>query len=161
MFYGEAGNDRITGNGSGGPGNDVLMAQRGWFFDDDGPTRGHDVYRSWDGERRRQLRDAAATGVLVDLRPGQRSEDRLEGIPRVIGGEGKDVLIGDDARNVFEGGPGLIGSSAVPATTCWSPAPGTTTAASGSTRGPAATTSSGARSTCGADPGSRTPWWLP
>lgn len=105
IFYGEAGNDRITGNGSGGPGDDELMNQRGYFVDDDGPTRGHDVYRSWDGHGIVSY-ETRRSSVLADLRPGTHSEDRLEGIREVRGGMADDVLIGDDAPNRLIGGPG-------------------------------------------------------
>ncbi|RKQ91727.1 hypothetical protein C8N24_1555 [Solirubrobacter pauli] len=104
-FDGGPGNDRITGNGTGGPGNDVLMNQHGYFVDDDGPTRGHDVYRSWDGQGIVSY-ETRRTGVLVDLRPQSRSEDRLEGIREVRGGLADDVLIGDDGPNRLIGGPG-------------------------------------------------------
>ena len=41
------------------------------------------------GRQRRRSYGSPLTGALVDLRPGHRSEDRLEGIPRVMGGEAR------------------------------------------------------------------------
>lgn len=111
--HGEAGDDRITGDYgifSGGPGDDVVTGQV--LLDDDGPTVGRDTYvglpRTFnDGPRGAEVRyTSRSDDVRVDLRPGRASEDRLTGVSRVVGGQGDDVLIGDDRANELSGGPG-------------------------------------------------------
>jgi hypothetical protein len=105
--FGGRGDDRLTGTGglSGGPGDDVLTGS-GPFFDDDGATPGHDVYRGSGGEFEHLYYTGRADGVRVDLRPGRRSEDRISGIRDVTGGSGDDVLIGDDEPDGLDGAGG-------------------------------------------------------
>lgn len=101
-IYGEAGDDRLTssrGTVSGGPGNDVVTAQR--MLDDDGRRPGRDIYvglpRTDFGtvEGASLSYETRPAGVRVDLRGG-RSEDRITGVSEVRGGKGDDVLIGSE-----------------------------------------------------------------
>jgi RTX calcium-binding nonapeptide repeat (4 copies) len=106
---GGRGDDRLTGSGSlsGGPGDDVLTGS-GEFFDDDGRTPGHDVYRGIGGPDAVNVLSyrGRAKRVRVDLRPGRRSEDRISGMFSIRGGSGDDVLIGDNGPNVIDGAGG-------------------------------------------------------
>lgn len=103
-FYGQDGNDGLAGDGqlSGGPGNDVLTGS-GLLLDEDGDSPGHDVYT---GGSELRYDSKRGSGVRVDLRPGQPSEDRIVNVAKIRGTREKDVLIGDRGPNELRGGGG-------------------------------------------------------
>jgi Ca2+-binding RTX toxin-like protein len=103
---GGAGNDRLSGGAgmTGGPGEDVLTGP-GPFADEDGATPAHDVYAGTGGSTLSYW--TRATGVVVDLRAGRAGEDTVSGVSSIDGGNGDDVLIGDDGPNTLNGGRGL------------------------------------------------------
>jgi len=130
---GHKGNDPVVNFLAGGPGDDVLRGGRGeasFSGDGDGdgltsiatqippdPGGGDDVMIGGPGGGSVSYQGRAA-GVRVDLAdtkgfdgaPGER--DRIRAIVNVTGGDGDDVLLGDEARNDLRGGPGddrLIG----------------------------------------------------
>ncbi len=114
-IWGGAGNDRISRArvAYGGPGNDVITDVHE-IHDDDGDTRGRDVYVgsapnpssvSWD-DRAELYYTPRTVPVHLDLRPGHPSEDRVSGIPKIYGSGRADVLIGDDSPNELTGGGG-------------------------------------------------------
>jgi hypothetical protein len=114
-FWGGSGNDRISfaRRARGGPGNDVITDV--WMiYDDDGATRGRDVYEGAPPipgdvslNSRAQLDYGSRTlPVHLDLRPGHPSEDRVSGIPKIGGSHLADLLIGDDGPNELSGGGG-------------------------------------------------------
>ncbi|MEY2513069.1 MAG: hypothetical protein QOJ89_427 [bacterium] len=134
-LYGGAGNDILTGGDNtpgcdkgcgpapdyleGGPGDDLLRGGRSAAsFDGDGPgaAPGNDVIVGGGGDT--VSYSGRSAGVRVDLTdttatqggPGER--DKLTGISAVIGGDGGDVLLGDERPNSLLGGLGddrLIG----------------------------------------------------
>ena len=114
-FWGGPGNDRISHafRARGGPGNDVITNVR-VIYDDDGDTRGRDVYVGAAPSAVHASTDPGAElhyssrtlPVHLDLRPGHPSEDRVSAIPRIHGSRGADVLIGDDGPNELSGGGG-------------------------------------------------------
>ena len=105
---GGVGDDQLSGSGylTGGPGDDVLTAtgQATVLIDADGSQPGHDVYRGYGGTFL-SYRDRPGP-VRVDLRPGHRSEDQIIGLSNVTGGDGDDIIYGDDNADTIDGGPG-------------------------------------------------------
>ena len=104
---GGSGNDRLVGDDRanvllGRGGNDDLSGGNGMDMLEGG--LGDDILVG--GEGTDTARFAGTTGVTVDLRMAGiqntgLGSDILVGIENLIGGSGDDVLIGDDAANVF------------------------------------------------------------
>jgi hypothetical protein len=114
-FWGGPGNDRMShaSRARGGPGNDMITDVQ-MIYDEDGDTRGRDIYvgaapnpSSVSSDPRAELfYSSRAMPVHLDLRPGHPSEDLVSAIPKIYGSRGADVLIGDDGPNELSGGGG-------------------------------------------------------
>ncbi|MFI5378630.1 MAG: calcium-binding protein [Tepidisphaerales bacterium] len=112
LLIGGPGNDTLSGgNGNdtliGGPGNDRLYGQGGDDLLDGGP--GNDTIIGGPGND--TVTYAGRTKpVTVDLSRGTGGEagehDYISGVENIIGGNGNDLLIGDDNDNIIWGGPG-------------------------------------------------------
>ena len=168
---GGRGDDRLTGDGTlrGGPGDDVAHRPRRLLRR---RRQGAGTRRLSRHRRSRTVDNSLsyrgrADGVRVDLRPGRHSEDRISGIPSITGGDGDDVLIGDDGPNSTTAARGATGCSESAATI--SSRPGTRawtlsvprSARRSSMAGPATTTCASnagpARLRCGAGEDSASP----
>lgn len=104
LLVGAGGNDRLDGRGGndrleGGAGNDRLMG-----------GAGNDLFLGGDGVDRAIL-SAAPGPVRVDLRSGGwqttgEGRDLFQSVEQVIGGRGRDGLIGNGAANLLHGRAG-------------------------------------------------------
>jgi RTX calcium-binding nonapeptide repeat (4 copies) len=113
-IYGGADDDTLVGGAGldvldGGPGRDVMRAGAG----DDRlrPGRSSDVLDGGAGRDLADYADGRSTPVTVDLvahqmRGAGGERDVLHGIESVSGGQGPNVLRGDDGPNVLTGGDG-------------------------------------------------------
>lgn len=106
VLVGDGGDDMLRG----GAGDDVLIGDGGMTPASPDPGAGNDVIDGGVGDDIVTYAGRSA-GVRVDLAdpapdggPGER--DQLTGIERVTGGDGADLLVGDNAENSLRGGPG-------------------------------------------------------
>ncbi len=110
---GGTGNDTLTGEHgtlTGGPGSDVLTTtvDHTYFVDDDGTHPAPDRYLGAPGKASLIAYNGRTEDLRIDLRtPFTTAEgDYLENIEDVVGGDGDDVIIGNDSPNTLYGGRG-------------------------------------------------------
>ena len=117
-LHGGEGNDELRGapnvgsQFTGGPGDDQLVGGVGRdVFHEERAANGADRLNGAGGRVDEVTYSGRSRGVVADLSgdrdDGERGEnDLIEGVERLRGGRGNDVLTGNNARNVIVGGRG-------------------------------------------------------